>query len=326
MGSGSPRRLGRSAWRSPSPPRCGGWRAGAGAAYDSLTALVLVGCLAAGVILASDVYHSGSNVEQLLFGSLLLVDGADIRLAIVSTAAILRREPAVRPPLAGKRVRRGRRAHLRGQLAGRRPAGPDRACDNRGARRDWRAAGGRALRGAGSDRPAVREPHGHMAARVGAARRRRGNRRALAVGQDQRPPRGDDRNAQRGGVRSRSRRSAPSAPAGWGWSRRPGLLLPCSALGAGARDPTRARSRWSPRQRRSATSPARSAATRSTSIRSSPRTPIPTTTSRAPMTSPRQPTRRSSSPMGTTSTRGWARSSTTAAATPRWWTSAPPSR
>jgi zinc/manganese transport system substrate-binding protein len=60
-----------------------------GAAYDSLTALVLVGCLAAGVILASDVFHSGSNVEQLLFGSLLLVDGADIRLAIVATSAVL---------------------------------------------------------------------------------------------------------------------------------------------------------------------------------------------------------------------------------------------
>ena len=59
-----------------------------GTAYDSLTALVLVGCLAAGVILASDVYHSGSNVEQLLFGSLLLVSGADIRLAIVAAAAI----------------------------------------------------------------------------------------------------------------------------------------------------------------------------------------------------------------------------------------------
>jgi ABC-type Zn uptake system ZnuABC Zn-binding protein ZnuA/ABC-type Mn2+/Zn2+ transport system permease subunit len=60
-----------------------------GAAYDSLTALVLVGCLAAGVILASDVFHSGSDVEQLLFGSLLLVDGADIRLAIIATAAVL---------------------------------------------------------------------------------------------------------------------------------------------------------------------------------------------------------------------------------------------
>jgi ABC-type Zn uptake system ZnuABC Zn-binding protein ZnuA len=60
-----------------------------GTAYDSLTALVLVGCLAAGVILASDVYHSGSNVEQLLFGSLLLIDGADIRLAAASAAAVL---------------------------------------------------------------------------------------------------------------------------------------------------------------------------------------------------------------------------------------------
>jgi ABC-type Zn uptake system ZnuABC Zn-binding protein ZnuA/ABC-type Mn2+/Zn2+ transport system permease subunit len=60
-----------------------------GAAYDSLTALVLVGCLAAGVILASDVFHSGSNVEQLLFGSLLLVDAADTRLAIAATALVL---------------------------------------------------------------------------------------------------------------------------------------------------------------------------------------------------------------------------------------------
>jgi ABC-type Zn uptake system ZnuABC Zn-binding protein ZnuA/ABC-type Mn2+/Zn2+ transport system permease subunit len=60
-----------------------------GTAYDSLTALVLVGCLAAGVILASDVYHSGSNVEQLLFGSVLLVDAADIRLAVAATAAVL---------------------------------------------------------------------------------------------------------------------------------------------------------------------------------------------------------------------------------------------
>ena len=61
-----------------------------GTGYDSLTALVLVGCLAAGVILASDVYHSGSNVEQLLFGSLLLfVHGADIRLAAVAAVAIV---------------------------------------------------------------------------------------------------------------------------------------------------------------------------------------------------------------------------------------------
>jgi ABC-type Mn2+/Zn2+ transport system permease subunit len=51
---------------------------------DSAVALVLVGCLAAGVILASDVFGSGSNIETLLFGSLLLVDGGDIVLASVA--------------------------------------------------------------------------------------------------------------------------------------------------------------------------------------------------------------------------------------------------
>jgi ABC-type Zn uptake system ZnuABC Zn-binding protein ZnuA len=58
-----------------------------GSDYSSLTALVLVASLAGGVILASDVFHSGSNIEQLLFGSLLLVDGADIRLAAVAALA-----------------------------------------------------------------------------------------------------------------------------------------------------------------------------------------------------------------------------------------------
>ncbi|MGH2975444.1 MAG: metal ABC transporter solute-binding protein, Zn/Mn family [Solirubrobacterales bacterium] len=54
---------------------------------DSAVAIVLVGCLAAGVILASDVFGSGSNVETLLFGSLLLIDDSDIRLAAVAAAA-----------------------------------------------------------------------------------------------------------------------------------------------------------------------------------------------------------------------------------------------
>lgn len=49
--------------------------------HDSLTALVLVGALALGVVLASDVFHSGANVETLLFGSLLAIGPADIRLA-----------------------------------------------------------------------------------------------------------------------------------------------------------------------------------------------------------------------------------------------------
>jgi ABC-type Zn uptake system ZnuABC Zn-binding protein ZnuA/ABC-type Mn2+/Zn2+ transport system permease subunit len=49
--------------------------------YASLTALALVGALAAGVILASDVFHSGANVDTLLFGSLLLVGTRDLVLA-----------------------------------------------------------------------------------------------------------------------------------------------------------------------------------------------------------------------------------------------------
>jgi zinc/manganese transport system substrate-binding protein len=56
---------------------------------DSVVALVLAGCLAAGVILASDVFGSGANVETLLFGSLLLVDGGDIALAALAAVATL---------------------------------------------------------------------------------------------------------------------------------------------------------------------------------------------------------------------------------------------
>jgi ABC-type Zn uptake system ZnuABC Zn-binding protein ZnuA/ABC-type Mn2+/Zn2+ transport system permease subunit len=57
--------------------------------YDSATALVLVGCLALGVILASDVFHSGSSVEGLLFGSLLLIGDGDLALAAVAGALAL---------------------------------------------------------------------------------------------------------------------------------------------------------------------------------------------------------------------------------------------
>ncbi len=49
--------------------------------YDSLTALALAGFLAAGVILASDVFHSGANIETLLFGSLLLISNSDLLLS-----------------------------------------------------------------------------------------------------------------------------------------------------------------------------------------------------------------------------------------------------
>ncbi len=67
------------------------------AEYDSATALVLVGALAAGVILASDVFHSQGSVERLLFGSLLLIDGTDqvvagaVGIAVLLTGAALGR-------------------------------------------------------------------------------------------------------------------------------------------------------------------------------------------------------------------------------------------
>lgn len=53
------------------------------------TALVLVTALAIGVILASDVFSSGANIETLLFGSLLLVDTGDLVLAGLATACVL---------------------------------------------------------------------------------------------------------------------------------------------------------------------------------------------------------------------------------------------
>jgi len=57
--------------------------------YDVATALVLVGALSLGVVLASDVFASGANVETLLFGSLLLVDGSDIAFAAVAAGLVV---------------------------------------------------------------------------------------------------------------------------------------------------------------------------------------------------------------------------------------------
>jgi ABC-type Zn uptake system ZnuABC Zn-binding protein ZnuA/ABC-type Mn2+/Zn2+ transport system permease subunit len=56
---------------------------------ETLTGLTLVGALALGVVLASDVFHSGPNVETLLFGSLLLVGPHDVRLAGIAALAAL---------------------------------------------------------------------------------------------------------------------------------------------------------------------------------------------------------------------------------------------
>ena len=58
------------------------------AGEDANTALALVGCLALGVILASDVFHSGSEIETLLFGSLLLIDHQDLVVAGIAAVAV----------------------------------------------------------------------------------------------------------------------------------------------------------------------------------------------------------------------------------------------
>ena len=64
---------------------------------DSVTGLVLTGALALGVILASDVFHSSSSVETLLFGSLLAIGPSDQAVAagtsllVVVVAVVLAR-------------------------------------------------------------------------------------------------------------------------------------------------------------------------------------------------------------------------------------------
>lgn len=56
---------------------------------DVLTALLLVAFLATGVILASDVFGSGANVDQLLFGSVFLIGNVEILIAAGAGVAAL---------------------------------------------------------------------------------------------------------------------------------------------------------------------------------------------------------------------------------------------
>lgn len=54
-------------------------------AFDAATALLLVALLAIGIILASDVFDSGAQVDQLLFGSLLAIGDEEL----IVTAVVL---------------------------------------------------------------------------------------------------------------------------------------------------------------------------------------------------------------------------------------------
>jgi manganese/iron transport system permease protein len=54
---------------------------------DAATALLLVAALGTGIVLASDVFRSGSGVDRLLFGTLLGVDGVDLAVTAAAAAA-----------------------------------------------------------------------------------------------------------------------------------------------------------------------------------------------------------------------------------------------
>jgi ABC-type Mn2+/Zn2+ transport system permease subunit len=65
--------------------------------HDVATALALVGCLCVGVVLASDVFHSGGDVDTLLFGSLFALHDADLLLAAGVAAVALAASFALGP-------------------------------------------------------------------------------------------------------------------------------------------------------------------------------------------------------------------------------------
>ncbi len=68
---------------------------------DSIAGLMLTGALALGVILASDVFHSSSSVESLLFGSLLAIGPGDHAVAAgTSLLVVALGLPLSRPWLA----------------------------------------------------------------------------------------------------------------------------------------------------------------------------------------------------------------------------------
>jgi ABC-type Mn2+/Zn2+ transport system permease subunit len=54
---------------------------------DAATALLLVAALALGIVLASDVFESGSEVDQLLFGTLVGISEGELAASAVAVAA-----------------------------------------------------------------------------------------------------------------------------------------------------------------------------------------------------------------------------------------------
>lgn len=63
---------------------------------DAAIGLLLVAALAVGVVLASDVYHSGAGVDRLLFGSLIALEPIDLWLTAAAAVAALIVDAALR--------------------------------------------------------------------------------------------------------------------------------------------------------------------------------------------------------------------------------------
>ena len=145
---------------------------------DAATGLLLVGALAAGVVLASDVFESGAEVDTLLFGSLIGLSASDVWLTALVAAGVVALDAGAAAALARDRLRAGRRPRARAASGAGRPAaaGRDRGDGGRRARRRRGAArDGRARRPRGH-RAAADRPAGAAAARRDRARGRRGRR------------------------------------------------------------------------------------------------------------------------------------------------------
>jgi ABC-type Mn2+/Zn2+ transport system permease subunit len=63
---------------------------------DAATGLLLVGALAIGVVLASDVYHAAASVDRLLFGSLIALTPLDLWLTAGAAVGALLCDAALR--------------------------------------------------------------------------------------------------------------------------------------------------------------------------------------------------------------------------------------
>ena len=149
---------------------------------DAAIGLLLVAALAIGVVLASDVYHSGAGVDRLLFGSLIALTPLDLWLTAAAAVAALLCDAALRRSwLATGFDPDGARA-VGVRIAARRPRAAARGRGRRGrlARRRRRAAGDRRPDRPGRDRAPVRAAAAHAAARDVRARRGRGPRRDRA--------------------------------------------------------------------------------------------------------------------------------------------------